>query len=172
MAGGFLIAAIGLAVLTQIDSAHGLAVVVVGGVILAFGLAPVIILSTDLIVGAAPPERAGSAAALSETAAELGGALGIALLGSVVTAIYRARTADLAASDIPAAAVAAARDTFGAAAEVARTLQPDLGTQLFEIARTAFTVGVQVGTVLSALLAAAAGILALIALRPAVAAPQ
>ena len=42
---------------------------------------------TDLIVGSAPPERAGAAAAISETSSEFGGALGIAVLGSVVTAV-------------------------------------------------------------------------------------
>jgi MFS transporter, DHA2 family, multidrug resistance protein len=167
MAGGFLIAAIGLAVLTQIDSPRALAIIVGGGTLLSFGLAPVILLSTDLIVGAAPPERAGGAAALSETAAELGGALGIALLGSVVTAVYRAGTANLASSDIPAAAATAARDTLGAATAVAQTLPTDLGAQVFEIARAAFTAGVQTGTAVSALLAAAAGVLALIALRAA-----
>ena len=46
-------------------------------------------LTTDLIVGAAPPERAGAASAISETGVEFGGALGIALLGSIGTAVYR-----------------------------------------------------------------------------------
>jgi catechol 2,3-dioxygenase-like lactoylglutathione lyase family enzyme len=120
-----------------------------------------------LIVGAAPPERAGRAAALSETAAELGGALGIALLGTVVTAVYRAGTTGISANDIPTDAAAAARDTLGAATVIARDLPPDLGAQLFETARAAFTVGVQTSVIVAAVLAAGAAILALIALRPA-----
>ena len=56
-------------------------------------------MSTDLIIGAAPAERAGAAAAISETGSEMGGALGIAVLGSIGTAIYRGSSgarADLA----------------------------------------------------------------------------
>ena len=56
------------------------------------------------IVGAAPPERAGSASAISETGAELGGALGVAVLGSIGTAIYRGGVADAVPGDVPAAA--------------------------------------------------------------------
>src|SRR5262245_11727482 len=78
VAGGFVVAALGLAVIACLGGPQGLAAVIVGGVVLAFGLSPIVILATDLVVGAAPPERAGSASALSETCAELGGALGIA----------------------------------------------------------------------------------------------
>ena len=55
---------------------------------IALGLAPVLTLTTDLIVGSAPPERAGAASGISETAVELGGALGISILGSIGIAIY------------------------------------------------------------------------------------
>tara|TARA_R110002020_G_scaffold184947_2_gene382299 strand:- start:19439 stop:20968 length:1530 start_codon:yes stop_codon:yes gene_type:complete len=61
----------------------------------SIGLAPVFALSADLMIGAAPEEKAGSAAAIAETSSELGGALGIAFLGSVVAAIYQSRALDL-----------------------------------------------------------------------------
>ena len=77
----FRVAAVGFAVLTQIGGSHGPAVVVTGYVILSLGLAPVFTMATDLIVGTAPPERAGMASGLSETSTEFGGALGIARLG-------------------------------------------------------------------------------------------
>ncbi len=54
------------------------------------GTGPAMALTTDLVVGAAPAERAGAASALSETSSELGGALGIALLGSIGVAVFRA----------------------------------------------------------------------------------
>ncbi|WP_408639023.1 MFS transporter [Nocardiopsis suaedae] len=70
------------------------------------GLGAIAALGTDLVVGAAPPERAGSAAALSETVQELGLAAGIALMGSLSAAVYGARMgpgahslSDLAAAD-------------------------------------------------------------------------
>jgi DHA2 family multidrug resistance protein-like MFS transporter len=141
--------------------------VVVGGVVLALGVTPVIILSTDVIVGAAPPERAGSASGLSETSAELGGALGIAILGSVVTAIYRSGTVGLAAIGIPADAASAARDTLGAAFAVADALPATAGTVLLETARDAFTTGVQATAILGAVVAGGAALLALLTLREA-----
>ena len=60
-----------------------------GTTLFALGFAPVFTLTTDLIVGSAPPERAGAASAMSETSAEFGGALGIAIFGSIGVAIYR-----------------------------------------------------------------------------------
>ena len=162
MAGGFLVAAIGLALLTRVEPADGLIAVVVGGVVLALGVTPVIILSTDVIVGAAPPERAGSASGLSETSAELGGALGIAILGSIVTAIYRSGTVGLAAIGVPADAASAARDTLGAAVAVADALPATAGTVLLETARDAFTTGVQATAILGAVVAGGAALLALL----------
>ncbi|WNZ07141.1 hypothetical protein [Streptomyces sp. 11x1] len=58
-------------------------------------------LATDLIIVAAPPERAGSVSGLSETCAEFGGALGIAVLGSIGAAVYRRSMDDDMPSGIP-----------------------------------------------------------------------
>ena len=80
-------AGIGLAVIAAYATkADPLLWLVFGMVVLCLGLTPVVILATDFIVSAAPPERAGSAAALSETSAELGGAMGIAVIGSIIIA--------------------------------------------------------------------------------------
>jgi MFS transporter, DHA2 family, multidrug resistance protein len=81
--GGAAVTTIGLAMLTQIDSTSGLAVLVAGSVVMSLGAAQIITLGTDVVVSAVPPERAGSASGISETGLELGGALGIALLGSI-----------------------------------------------------------------------------------------
>src|SRR5712691_10449110 len=89
MGGGLFLAAIGFAVLTQIGHGHGLAAVVAGSIIFSIGLSPAFTLPTDIIMTSAPPERAGAAAAISETSSELGGVLGIAILGSVGTMVYR-----------------------------------------------------------------------------------
>jgi DHA2 family multidrug resistance protein-like MFS transporter len=89
VAGGAALAALGLAMLTQVGAESGLVMLVAGSIVMAVGAALVITLGTDLVVGAAPAERAGAASAISETGLELGGALGIALLGSIGTAVYR-----------------------------------------------------------------------------------
>jgi DHA2 family multidrug resistance protein-like MFS transporter len=158
IAGGFALAAIGFVVLNQIGGSHALALVVTGYIILSLGLAPVFTLATDLIVGTVPPERAGSASGLSETSAELGGALGIAVLGSFVAVLYRSQMTSMPA-DVPEAIAQIARNTLGGAATVASDLPPQIGTALLEAARNAFTRGVVTAAAVCAALATAAAIL-------------
>ena len=74
-----------------LDAGTGIPLIVVASIVISLGLAPVITLATELIVGSAPPEQAGAATGMSETSGELGGALGIAILGSLGTAVYRTR---------------------------------------------------------------------------------
>jgi MFS transporter, DHA2 family, multidrug resistance protein len=136
IAGGFALAAAGFVLLAQIGTARGPGIVVAAYIILSLGLAPVFTMAADLIVGAAPAERAGAASGLSETSAELGGALGIAILGSIVTAIYR-RGMTAAMPALPAGAENA-RDTLGAAAAIADELPREIGIPLLETARDAF----------------------------------
>jgi MFS transporter, DHA2 family, multidrug resistance protein len=152
MAGGLVLAAAGFGLLTLVDGTAGLGVVVVGSVVFSLGVAPVGTLATDLIVGAAPPERAGSAAALSETGAELGGALGIAVLGSIGTAVYRGQVADALPAGIPPGAAEAARDTLGGAVVAAGELPGALGAALLDAARQAFTHGLVTTSAVSAAL--------------------
>ena len=83
MAGGLAIAAVGLLGLTQVEVDSGLGVLITTSFVYSLGIAPVFTLTNDLIIGAAPPERAGAASAISETGAELGGALSIAILGTL-----------------------------------------------------------------------------------------
>jgi MFS transporter, DHA2 family, multidrug resistance protein len=100
MTGGLVLVAAGYLLLTQVSATSGPGVLVLGMVLQSIGFAPVYTLTNDLIIGAAPPERAGAAAGISETASELGGALGIALLGSLATAVYGSA---LAAETLPQA---------------------------------------------------------------------
>ncbi|MGH8668978.1 MAG: MFS transporter, partial [Burkholderiales bacterium] len=93
MAGGLALAAAGYLLVTQIDPAQGPLLLVAGMVLQSLGMAPVFTLTNDLIIGCAPPEQAGAASGISETASELGGALGIALLGSLATAVFGAALA-------------------------------------------------------------------------------
>lgn len=153
------LAAIGLAVLTQVGGSNGLFTVVLASVIISLGLGPVFGLTTELIVGSAPPERAGAASGISETASELGGALGISILGSIGVSIYRNRLSESLPNDIPKEVAEIAKDTLGAAVGVAAQLPPVLGSQLLEIARGAFVQGVVVAAIISLIVAIfAAGI--------------
>ena len=82
--------------------------------------------------------------------AELGGALGIALLGSVVTVIYRGTVAGALAGTLPPDSLAAARDTLGGALAVAAALPDPLGTSLVTVSRAAFLEAFQTTALLSA----------------------
>jgi DHA2 family multidrug resistance protein-like MFS transporter len=151
MAGGLVLAALGFGVFTQVDAASGFAVIVTGSVVFSLGTAPVFTLTNDLIIGSAPPERAGAAAGISETAAELGGAVGIAVFGSIGTAIYRSGIAEGIPAAVPHQVAEVARDTLGGALEIAGQLPDRLGILLIETARGAFLEGVHVGAAASAI---------------------
>jgi len=165
MAGGFALAAAGFGLLTQVGDASGLAVLVIGSVALSLGLAPATTLATDILVGAAPPERAGAASGISETTSELGGALGIALLGSIGTVVYRSQVADTVPADAPPEAAEAARDTLGGAVAAADQLPDRVGAELLEAAREAFTQGLQLTAITSATIVLGMAILAAVVLR-------
>ena len=151
MAAGLVVATAGFLLLMLVGR-FGLPVIVASAVIYSLGLSPVFTLANDIVLGAAPPERAGAASAISETSSEFGGALGIAALGSLGTAIYRSAMVGIADLDgVPAAAAETARDTLGGAVLVAAQL-PDEGTALLATARTAFTDGLQAMALTSALI--------------------
>jgi DHA2 family multidrug resistance protein-like MFS transporter len=163
--GGLATGAIGLLVLAGVGAnGNGLAPLVGASVIISLGLAPVFGLTTELIVGSAPPERAGAASGISETAAELGGALGIAVLGSIGLAIYRGRLDELPAS-VPATAAEAARDTLGAAVAVAAELPATIGEPVLRLAREAFVAGMQLTALVAAGVAVGLAVLTYLGLR-------
>jgi len=165
MGAGLGLSAIGLAVLTQVGGSDGLAVVVLGSVIISLGLAPVLALTTELIVGSAPPERAGAASGISETGAELGGALGISVLGSIGVAIYRGGVSEALPPGVPSEAATVARDTLGGAVGVAGQLPSQIGSAVLDVARDAFVQGMQVAATISAIIAIAVAIIAVVVLR-------
>jgi MFS transporter, DHA2 family, multidrug resistance protein len=138
LAAGLGVLAIGFGVLTQIGGASALWVVVAGSILLALGIAPVGTLATNLIVGTVPPERAGVASGLSETSSELGGALGITLLGSLATAVYRHELSSTIPHEVPHLVARVAQDTLGGALKVSSQLPHASGLALIALARAAF----------------------------------
>ena len=165
MAAGLTIAAAGLAILTQVGTWDGLAAVVLASVVSSLGFAPVFGITTELIVGSAPADRAGAASGMSETGSELGGALGISILGSIGVVIYRDEVAQALTGEIPTHAADAARDTLGAAVGVASQLPVEIGSLVVTAAQHAFVEGMQVAATISAATAVGVAILVLVALR-------
>jgi DHA2 family multidrug resistance protein-like MFS transporter len=165
VAGGLTLAAGGLALLIGLDSRSSVALVVAVSVVLSLGVAPSITLGTDMIVSSVPPERAGVASGISETGTEFGGALGIAVLGSIGVAVYRNDVSDTMPVGIPPEASAEATDTLGGAVDAVETLPDALGAALLDVAREAFTLGFQVAAVTSAAVALATAVLVAVRLR-------
>ena len=140
-AGGLLVAAAGFALLTHAQADSGLWFVLLGASIYAGGVVTAVTVGNELVMGAVPPDRAGAAAAIVETSSEFGGALGMAVLGSIGVAVYRSDLAHTAPATLPQTAVEASRNTLGGALSAAEHLPAQLGTQLVSAARIAFTHG-------------------------------
>jgi DHA2 family multidrug resistance protein-like MFS transporter len=113
--GGLCVSVLGCLAIALAHGAATLPLVIVGITVLALGTGPLFALGTGLVVGSVPPERAGSAASLSETSNYLGGSLGIAVLGAVGAAVYRL---DLAGGPARGAAFTAGLHVVGAVSAV------------------------------------------------------
>ncbi|MFD1274245.1 MFS transporter [Streptomyces kaempferi] len=156
VSGGFVLGACGygLLALTGTDSLWW---ALAGAGVLAAGIVVVMSQMMDLALSTVPVANAGVASSLLETGAEFGGALGMAVLGSIGTAVYR--------HGIPSDAPDAARETLGGALAVARELPGDTGGTLVRAAREAFTDGMHAAAVAGAVLLLGAAVLASATLR-------
>ena len=143
-AGRLLTAAAGYGILTQVHQQSPLWFVLFGASVYAGGVVGAMTVGNELIMGAVPPDRAGAAAAVVETSSEFGGALGMAVLGSIGVAVYRSELAASAPARVPAAALGSARSTLAGALSAAAELPGRLGADLVTAARVAFIHGLNV----------------------------
>jgi len=162
---GLAVSAAGFLALTQVQAVSGLPVAVTGVVIVFIGVTPAWVLGTDLIVGSVPPEKGGPASSLSETSSELGVALGIAVIGSIGSAVYRLQAAHTLPAGVPPQAAAAARDSLAGAVSAAARLHEGTGRALRMAARQAFTHGLNTAALAGIVIAAALALLAAVMLR-------
>lgn len=158
---GLIISAGGFLLLTQVDQTSGLSLLIIGFVIAFFGISPTMVLGTDLVIGSVPPKKAGSASAISQTCMEFGMALGVAVLGSVGTAVYRNQMSD----SIPAGVPLEAENTLGSAIAAAEQLSSGLSIKLLETAREAYTIGFNTSVSISAVIGIVAAVFAIVLLR-------
>jgi MFS transporter, DHA2 family, multidrug resistance protein len=138
MSGGLLMSAAGFALLARVGEG-GLTIVAIATFLYSIGMSPVVTLATDAIVGAVPPAHAGVASAISETGSELGGAFGIALLGSLGTAMYRSAVGAYVSNRFAPEQAEMAKATFGGAVSLAAHLRGAESRELLHVARGAFT---------------------------------
>ena len=151
---GLVLGAVGLAILSRVPASGSVALLVTGALVMGVGVMPMMILGTDMVVGAAPPEKTGAASAVSETASELGMALGVAVIGSIGMAVYRAVLGRALPPGGEAGEMDGALETLGGAMGYAASLPTETGAALMDAVRRAFgaaltvNAGIGVGLVL------------------------
>ena len=162
VAGLLAIAGAGFGVQMFVGAPYSAAIVGIGWALWAFGGSAAATLTTNTIIASARPERAGAVSALGQTGAELGGALGIAVLGSLGTAIYRSTVASALPSGISGEAVAAARDTLGGALSVASQLpDPAAAANLVLTAQHGLVSAIQVVSLIAAVISITSALIVL-----------
>lgn len=163
MGGGFLLSACGFLWLTQVRTDSALWFTLAAASLYAGGLVAAMTLANELALGAAPPERAGSVAAVLEAGQELGGALGMAILGSIGAAVYSDDMAGALPPGVPRDE--AVSETLGGATAAAAQLPDGTADAVLAAARDAFTHGMSIAAVGAAVAMAGAGLFSFILLR-------
>ncbi|MBR8741735.1 MFS transporter [Nocardiopsis sp. MG754419] len=156
MATGLAVAAFGFVLIALVEPATPVPMFIGAYGLISLGAGMVGTLANTLILATAPPERAGAAAGVSETSAEFGGALSIAVLGTIATGIYRSRMegVDGPAGETVTGAVAAAPD-----------LPVEEGVALLDAAFLAYTDGLNIAALAAAAVLASLMVAALVTLR-------
>jgi hypothetical protein len=158
VAGGLTLVATSMLLLglLTVDSSYFqvIGAMVVGGVGMALTMSPL----TASIMSAVPPNRAGTGSAINDTTRELGGSLGVAVLGSIVSSRYLSELREVTGS-LPTAARQAADESLGGAIRVASQLPAGAGRALTHSAQVAFVDGMQMAVVVAALAAATGAVI-------------
>ncbi|GAA4590465.1 DHA2 family multidrug resistance protein-like MFS transporter [Actinoplanes octamycinicus] len=157
VAGGFVLAAAGFFTVTFTPVEDGIPVLLPGLIALSAGLAVVMTMITEMVVATAPPEKAGAASAVLQTGQEFGGAIGVAVLGSIGGAIY--------SSQMEGVVPESARETLGGAMAAAAKLPAEAAAELTAKAHLAFVQEMHVAALFATLLMVLGAVLAVVALR-------
>jgi EmrB/QacA subfamily drug resistance transporter len=153
VAAGLAVATVCMVLLSRtwiLDDDLGLELVFV---MFGFGMGLTMAPATDSIMGSVPRRRAGVGSAVNDTTRQTGGALGLAVLGSLLATRYNTR---IDALPIPGPARDAARSSIGGALHVARAVGGDAGHRLVDAARAGFASGIQFATLVGAVVVAGA----------------
>lgn len=151
VAAGFAIQAIGFAIATLLDADSSYAMLLLAVGPMALGMALLMPPTTNAIVTSLPQDKAGVASAVNDTTREVGGAIGIALLGTLATEAYQSSFGD-AANGLPAPAAELAEDSVGGAFQAASQLPPEVGGPLIEAASSAYVDGTSLAFTVTAVI--------------------
>ncbi|MCW2542435.1 MAG: major facilitator superfamily protein [Frankiales bacterium] len=162
---GLVVGTLGFLILTRLHAGSPLIVVILGAGVLASGMVMVMTLVADLVISTVTPERAGSAAALMETCSEFGGALGIAVLGSIGTAVYGSRLRANLPDGLPLSAAHSAAQGLAGAQSTSAGLPGSAAQALLSVARHSFIDGLNVVSWVGAGTLALAAVVSIVLLR-------
>jgi DHA2 family multidrug resistance protein-like MFS transporter len=160
IAGGLFVAAVGYLAFLLAGPRSGPEMIVIAMCVVMVGTGPLAAFCNHLAMGAVPREKAGSGASIVQTTNEFGLGLGIATLATLGTAVYRSNV-ESALGSVPPDAAAAARESVDRAVDVAGHLPAQQGSDLLAAARDAFTSGLHVVGIVSAILYGSLAVLAL-----------
>jgi hypothetical protein len=158
---GLLIVSAALGLLSTVSATSGYLLVAESLAVLGLGMGLTMAPATESIMGALPRPKAGVGSAMNDTTRQVGGALGVAVLGSVLSSAYASSIAP-ALRGLPASAAALAGDSVGGAVAVAARTGGRGAQALLEAAHTAFTSGMSLALLIAAAVAAVGAIVALV----------
>jgi len=145
---GLVIAAMGVFIVSTVPTTNGYPTLLAGVIVLAVGMGMVMAPATESIMGSLPREKAGVGSAMNDTTRQLGGALGVAVIGSILAAIYRPGVQNnMAAVGIPQSLIDTAKESVGGAViRVANApgVSPEMATQIHQIAVQQYVDGIHV----------------------------
>jgi EmrB/QacA subfamily drug resistance transporter len=156
---GLTVVAGGLGLLSTIDTGSGYGLVAAALIVLGYGMGTAMAPATEAIMGAVPKDNAGVGSAVNDATRQVGGALGVAILGSLLSTGYTSSMEGVTAN-LPAPAASAANDSVGAAVGIAARLGGPEGAALASAARAAFIDGMSTSLLVAAGFALAGAIFA------------
>ncbi|HIL23056.1 MAG TPA: MFS transporter [Alcanivorax sp.] len=162
---GLVMASIGLLLMLPVQNPSHIPLLIAGMTIMGIGVMPMMILGTDMVVSAAPARKAGAASATSETATELGMALGIAVIGSIGAALYRNHMLTAMPKGLSDTLALAAGDTLGGAIGAAAQLPAEVAQPLMAAAKTGFNLALHANAAIGAVILALTAVGVVVMLR-------
>ena len=161
MAVGFAFVAAGFVVMSTVQASTSYLVIAGALVLLGIGMGVTVAPATGSIMAAVPLNKAGVGSAVNDTTREVGGALGIAVLGSIANSTYRSGIDGDLLTGLPAEVADAASESVGAAISISRNLPAEIGGPLGQSARDAFTTAFNSSLLAAGIIAAVIGVVVL-----------
>jgi len=154
VATGMGIASFGLLLMTRFTVHSSTLTVIMIMIVMAIGFAQILAPATESILGSLPREKAGVGSAMNDTTRQIGGAIGVAVLGSIVASTYRSQMETKLGGKVRAGVLHAASDSVGAAIGTARDVAAPAARQIIAAAQSSFVSGMHVAVVVAAAIVA------------------